>query len=214
MEAALAEVKDEHGQYFEAIEKVPYLLVGQKVPAIGREGDQIIRDVEDAKGWQDAVRSLLVAEVKGKAAEAMDADGSTQLQTVHASIKMFQDNADLVPKTKTFDADLANRVTSTAKPYEIRNEAGKLLGYSIPLQGIIDQTREALKVERAAAATAAAPAAAATAAAPAAGQAATGAAAPAGEPPQAGITSKAGSSTESEDYSTLFGTLGLSNFTI
>ena len=34
------------------------------------------------------------------------------------------------------------------------------------------------------------------------------------EPPQAGIVSKAGNSTEKEDFSTLFGTIGLPNLTI
>ena len=37
---------------------------------------------------------------------------------------------------------------------------------------------------------------------------------PAPEPPQAGIPSKAGSGAEKEDFSTLFGTIGLPNLQI
>jgi hypothetical protein len=202
----MAAAREEHTQYFEAIEKHPRLLVGQQVPRIdGKEGFEVLRDTNDAREWQEAVKGLLADDVRDRAGRAMD-ENSGYLETVHASVQLFQNNVDLVPFTKGFDKDLAERFATLAKPYELRDDKGKLNGYSIPVQPIIDQLRTQLTAERAAKPAApAAPAAPATPAAPAA---------PAAEPPQAGITSKAGSSSETEDFSTLFGTLGLPNFTI
>jgi hypothetical protein len=210
MGAALKEVREEHGQYFEAIEKHPRLLVGTQVPAIGKDGYETIRDTADAREWQEAVKGLLVEEVRGRASRQMD-ESTGYLQTLHASIELFQKNADLVPGTKGFDRDLADRFATLAKPYELRGDDGKLNGYSIPVQPIIDQLRTQLHTERASrpAAPAAASPVGTGAAAPAAAPAA-----PAAEPPQAGIASKAGSTSETEDFSTLFGTIGLPNFTI
>lgn len=196
-------MKTEHRQYFEALEKHPRLLVGAQVPAIGKEGTETLRDANDAREWQEAVKSLLVAEVRDKASKAMD-ENSEFLTTIHASIRLFQNNADLVPGTKDFDVELANRFARLAAPYELRVD-GKLQGYSIPVQPIIDQLRTQLVEDRKAKpATPAAPAAPAAAAAPE----------PEADPPQAGIPSKAGAGADSEDFSTLFGTIGLPNLQI
>jgi hypothetical protein len=173
------------------------------VPAIGKEGMETLRDTNDAREWQDAVKSILVDEVRDRAGRMLE-ENRDFLSTVHQSIELFQNNADLIPGTKDFDVDLANRFATFAKPYELRVD-GKLQGYSVPVQPLIDQLREQVVAERAKAT----PAAAST---PAAG----GAAAPAkpAEPPQAGVQSKAGSSSEVEDFSTLFGTIGLPNLQI
>ena len=64
---ALAEARTEHVQYFEAIEKHPRLLVGTQVPAIGKEGFETIQSTEDARDWQEAVKQILVQEVREKA---------------------------------------------------------------------------------------------------------------------------------------------------
>lgn len=220
-ETALNEVKEEHAQYFAALEKHPRMLVGTQVPAIGKEGMELIRDTDDAREWQEAVKQILVEEVKGRAQKALDDNGDF-LTTIHASIELFQNNADLIPGTKEFDVELANRFAAFAKPYELRVEE-KLQGYSIPVQPLIDQIRAQLTAERTAKASAAPKAgttetpAAGAPGAPAA-QASTGSPAqtpPAPpEPPQAGIPSKAGNSESSEDYSTLFGTIGLPNLRI
>lgn len=205
-DAAIEEVKEEYGNYFAALEKHPRLLVGTQVPAIGKEGMETIRDTNDAREWQEAVKSILVDEIRDRAGRAMESD-STTLNTLHASIELFQKNGDLIPGSKDFDVELANRFATMVKPYETRVE-GKLRGYSIPVQPIIDQLRDQVKAERAA--KPAAPAEVGTA----------GAAAPAkpkqqAEPPQAGIASKAGASgDQGEDFSTLFGTIGLPNFQI
>lgn len=206
-QAALEDVRTEHGNYFEAIQQHPRLLVGREVPAIGKEGTETLTTSEDAKEWQEAVKHVLAEEVRSRASKAMDEQAGF-LTTIHSSISLFQDNLDLVPGTKDFDVELANRFTTLAEPYELRVE-GKLQGYSVPVQPLINQLRSVLVAERAAApVAAAAPAAAST---PAVG------APPAkpADPPQAGIPSKAGNSAEQgEDFSTLWGTLGLPNITI
>ena len=219
-QTAFEEVKTEHAQYFSALEKHPRLLAGTQVPRLdGKEGMETLRDAADAKEWQDAVKSILVDEIKGRASKAMDSNADF-LNTVHASIALFQNNPDLVPGTVEFDQDLANRFASLAAPYELRVE-GKLQGYSIPVQPIIEQLRSHIATERQAKADASPAAVGSTGSPAAAGAAASTPAAPAAvsapaavDPPQAGITSKAGSGEHAEDFSTLFGTLGLPNLQI
>lgn len=184
------------------------MLVGTQVPAIGRDGMETLKSTEDAKEWQEAVKSLLVQEVRAKA-EVKIEEAKPFLDTIHASIDLFKNNPDLIPGTKGFDVKLANSFAAMVAPYEIRSDKDKkLVGYSIPVQPIIDQLRAQQKA--AAPTPAAAPAAPSAPAAPAA-PATLGKPA---DPPQAGITSKAGASSEKEDFSTLFGTIGLPNLQI
>jgi hypothetical protein len=170
------------------------------VPAIGKEGMETLRDSNDAKEWQEAVRALLVEEIRSNA-QAKFEENSGLLETIHASIDLFKNNPDLIPGTKGFNKELADEFAKMATPYEVRVE-GKLQGYSIPVQPIIDQMRTLIKARTATPLPpTSAPAAAPTPRRPA-------------EPPQAGIPSKAGSSSEKEDFSTLFGTIGLPNLQI
>lgn len=198
---ALEEVQTEHAKYFDALQQHPRLLVGQQVPRIdGGEGFETLSSTTDAREWQEAVKHVLVQEIQSRASKQMD-ENREFLQTVHSSIELFQKNADLIPGAESFDQDLAERFTTLATPYELRVE-GKLQGYSIPVQPIIDQIREQLITERQAAA----------AAAPAAPAAVTPQ--PPAEQPQAGIPAKAGNGSQAEDFSTLFGTIGLPNLQI
>ena len=211
-DAAFTEVRTEHPKYFEALTKHPRLLVGVEVPAIGREGVETLRDSADAKEWQEAVKAVLSDEIRARAEKALDAD-APMMETLHSSIELFQNNSDLVPGTRQFDRELADQVIKVAKPYELRVN-GKLHGFTIPIQPLVDQMRTQIAASRAAAkAQSAPPAAPAAASAPATAR--TGVAqAPAAEPPQAGIRSRAGTSSDQEDFSTLFGTLGLPNLRI
>lgn len=199
---AVEEVKTEHKQYFDAINKHPRLLVGTEVPAIGKEGTEVIRDSEDAKEWQEAVKTLLVEEINARVSKSME-DTSGYLDTVHQSIELFQNNADLIPGTKEFDVELANRFAVFSKPYEVRDDDKKLHGFSVPVQPIIDQLRAILVEERKKAPAAPSPAAGG---APAAGAPAATAQ---GDKPQGGIQSKAGASSDDEGMATFWGTLGL-----
>lgn len=159
---------------------------------------ETLRDTADAKEWQDAVRTLLVGEIRERATAKMD-ESSDFMETLHGSIDLFKNNPDLIPGTKNFDRGLADAFATMMKPYEVRTDE-KLQGYSIPVQPIIESLRSQRK------ATKPAPVPTPAAAPPAA-------VAPP-SPPQAGITSKAGSSGEREDFSTLFGTIGLPNLQI
>mgnify|MGYP003591763709 CR=1 FL=1 len=180
-------------------------MIGMEVPSLTGEGTEILRDSNDAREWQDATRELLKQEVQARAVTMLEQDG-TELRMLHSSVELFQNNADLVPGTTTFDKELADRFVRMAKPYEHRVD-GKLRGYNIPVQPMVDAVRASLATERSAApaapATPAAPAAAAAAASPVATAAAVA------DPPEAGLTASAGQSgAPAEDYTTLFGTLG------
>lgn len=205
----------EYPKYIEALEKHPRLLVGQEVPAIGK-GDgamETLRDSEDAESWQSAVKAELIKEVQDRAGRKSE-DSNTNMSAVHASIELFQNNSDLIPGTRQFDKDLANRFATLATPYELRVD-GKLYGYTIPPQPLITQLRSQLVAERAAAAAPALPTGAPAAGAPGRSPAAPAAVVtPVVDPPQAGISSKAGAGSEAEDFSTLFGTIGLPNLRI
>lgn len=155
---------------------------------------ETLRDSNDAKEWQEAVKQVLVEEIKERAQVKME--GSKEiLETVHAAIDLFKNNKDLIPGTKGFNRQLADSFAAMAKPYEVRAD-GKLQGYSIPVQPIIDNLRAQMVKPKA-------PAAPVAPAAPAEV-----------EKPQAGIKSKAANSSEKEDFSTLFGTIGLPNLQI
>lgn len=198
-------MRSEFANYFTAVESPPLVLVGQEVPALGRDGSMKINSTQDARDYQEAVKQLLVEELRDRTTRSMEAE-SGDLNTIHAAVKLFQDNTDLIPGTKTFDTELANRLASMAKPYEHRVD-GKLYGYTIPIQPLVDTIRTQLVAERATRPAAAA--AAASTPAPAA-------AAPPNpdDQPQAGISSKAGAASEVDDMSALWGTLGLPNLTL
>lgn len=201
---AFDQAREDYEKYFEALETHPRLLVGTQVPAIGKEGMETLRDSNDAREWQEAVRSLLVQEVEEATQQKLEESGS-QLQTLHASIDLFKNNKDLIPGTKNFNKTLADEFAKLAMPYEVRQD-GKLQGYSIPVQPIID----ALRLKNKTAATVETPEPAPASTPPAADSNSSKKA----DPPQAGIPSKAGSSAEKEDFSTLFGTIGLPHLQI
>ena len=189
----LEALEAEYPKYFEALNKHPRLLVGTEVPSLRGEGTETLRDSGDAKEWQEAVRSILQDDLKRRVAARSD-ESQGFLRTVHSSIELFQNNADLVPGTKQFDRELADEFIKLAKPYEVRNGDDKLIGFQIPVQPLIDSVRQRLTATR----TAPPPAPPAPPAPEETHQ------------PQAGIPAKAGNSGEgAEDFSTLFSTLGL-----
>jgi hypothetical protein len=189
--AALAEVQAEYPKYFEALTAHPRTLVGQEVPSAVGEGMERLRDSADVKDWQDAIKHLLVQEVDARLSAKQEEFAPT-FETIHASIDLFRNNGDLVPGTKQFDKELAEEFVTMASDYEIRAD-GKLVGYSVPVQPLINQIRGRLAASRAKAA----PAAAAAAPAPSAARQAAAAqlqrneATGRWEAPQAGIASKA-----------------------
>lgn len=203
-------VREEHSKHFEAIEKHPRELVGSEVPNVVTGNMEILRDSEDAREWQEAVKRLLKEEVQARVAASVE-QAKPMMETLHASSELFQKNADLLPGTRQFDVELATEFVKVVKPYEQRVE-GKLIGYTIPVQPLLDHLRSQVTARRAAAA---APAAPSPQAQRAAEQARTPTGQFAGEAPQAGIPSRAGNSaSEPNDFSTLFATAGLPNFNL
>lgn len=188
---ARAAVQAEYPKYFEALNMHPRQLIGQSVPrADGKPGEETLRDAADAESWQGAIKHALVGEIRERVARQQD-ELKPVFETVHASIDLFRNNADLIPGTKQFDKQLADEFAELAKAYELRSD-GKLVGYSVPVQPMVNQLRTKLAASRAAAP--AAPAAPTAQQQRAAEQART----PGGQfdGPQAGISAKAGSSAD------------------
>ena len=212
---AVTSVEEDYPKYFDALRAHPRALVGQTVPSVVGEGMETLRDSQDAKDWQEAVRQVLSDEVRDRVQRSLE-ESNQDNTTLHASVELFQRNADLVPGTKEFDRELASQFTKLAKGFEVRNEAGKLQGYSVPVQPLIDLLRAQLLSTRAAPPPATAgPVAPAQATGGAQAQSTPPVAPAPAEEPQAGIKSKAGASgSDAEDFSTLFGTIGLPNFRI
>ncbi len=173
----------------------PLELVGKSLPAIdGSDETLVFRTAAEVEQWQGAVQTILKRELEAGIAERRQ-NSNEVLDVVHASIQMFQDNPDLVPGSKSFNKELAAQFVRTAEPYALRMN-GKLTGYSIPVQGLINQVRAQVAAKAPAAAPAKAPA---KKAAP-------------GSRPQAGIPSKAGASGGStEDYSPMWNALGITS---
>ena len=201
-EEALEAVKSEHSAYFNALETPDRIMVGKTVPSLDGEGTEVLRDEEDVRSWKTALKSILVDEVKDRASSLLE-DSGPYLNTIHASLEMFKNNVDLIPGTKDFDKELADKFAVFAKPYEVRDDEEKLIGWSIPTQPIINQLRADLVAARGAKSDP--PPTEKTEQKGEVTQPASSKSED--DPPQVGITSKAGSSTESEDFSTLFGTL-------
>lgn len=146
----LSKMRTEYSKYFESIELHPRLLVGREVPKLdGTDGMETLKDSTDAKEWQEAAKGLLQQQLRTRTEERV-AENAGGMRLLHASIDLFRNNKDLIPGTKGFNKALAEQFTVAAKPYENRDESGKMLGYTIPVQPMIDQMRAALKAQQSA----------------------------------------------------------------
>ena len=191
-------------RYFEALQSHPRMLVGTEVPSLKGEGMERLKDTQDAREWQEATASLLTNEINSLASSKADSV-RPMMSVIQESVLMFQNNPDLVPGTSAYDEDLAAVFTEIAQAYELRVN-GKLYGYQVPVQPLINQIRQALAEERGAAGVPTPAPSAALQPRNAAGQF---------DSPQAGIASKAGmSGGEGDDYSTFWGAVGMPNVTI
>ena len=189
----LEEVQNEYKNYFDRLRVHPRTLVGEQVMAVNGKGMETLRDAEDARQWQEAIKQILASElesrVQSKQEELKDA-----YSTVHASIDLFRNNADLIPGTKQFDPELANEFVTMVKDFEVRSN-DRLIGFSVPVQPIINQLRSKLVASRAAAAAPPSESPQQQRASEQARSQETGR----WEAPQGGISSKAGSSVETND---------------
>lgn len=193
--------QEEYSHYTDLLELHPMELVGKEVPPIdGSDQMVVFRTTAEAKEYQEAVKTVLGRMMRSEVERLREEDAEV-ISVVHNSIELFQANPDLVPGSKSFNRELADEVMSLVEPYALRMD-GKLTGFSIDIQGIIDQTRGRLK-QRAAAQPPPAPA---KKAAPKRKPA---------SPPQGGIASKAGTSGgEVEDFSPMWAALGINSMPI
>lgn len=189
---AVEQAQEDYPHYIEVLQLHPLELVGKELPSIDGSDDNVVfRTADEIAHYQEAVKTILQREL-AQSVEQRRADSNEVLDVVHASIQLFQDNPDLVPGSKSYNKQLASEFVKIAEPYALKMN-GKLTGYSIPVQGLVDQVRARIK----AAPTAPAAKAPAKKAAP-------------GAKPQAGIPSKAGASGEgAEDYAPMWKALGI-----
>lgn len=161
--------------------------------------DEVLRDAQDARDWQDAIKHVLVAEVNSRVEKRAD-EVRHVFETVHESIDLFRNNPDLTPGTKQFDRELADKFVAFVSDYAIKSN-GKTIGFSVPVQPIINRLRAELAASRAAASAQATQPAAPAQPTPRQQQAAQQPRTPTGQfdSPQAGITSKAVQSAEGDD---------------
>ncbi len=197
-QASLTTMREEYAPYFQIVEAPPRMLVGQTVPSLDPNKEtEVIRDTADARDYQEAAKALLAKEL-GSRVQADITSQAAHLQVVSQSIDILQRHPDLLK-----DKQLADRVASLIKPYEYRKD-GKLYGWSVNVEPLVNQVRQQLASERSAPAT---PAASAAAAAPAAPAAAAPPAAPA-PGPQQGLRASAAQQAPQEGFDQLWSTLG------
>ena len=133
-------------KYFEVLKKHPRELVGLEVPSVTGSGKERLRDTQDARDWQEATSQLLKQEVDS-IAKAKSDDMAPTMSILQDSIQRFQNNPDLIPGTKQFDKELADKFAEIAKAYEYRVN-GKLFGYQVNVQPLINSIRADLEKQR------------------------------------------------------------------
>lgn len=195
-EAALKELQGEFGLAFDLLRAHERTLVGKTVPSLNKDGTEVLRDSQDAKEYQEALKAVLGDELNARIETQREA-AAPDLEVLQNSVEMFRKNRDMIPGVQGFDRELTDKVMAVARHYEVRKD-GKLQGFSLNMQPLIDTVRAELKASRA---KAPAPPAKPAAKAPA----------PPADPPQQGLKSVAGqrAHTGADDVADLFGTLGI-----
>ena len=200
-QAVIQEAREALAPQINALNTHPRLLVGTQVPSLTDDKMITLRDSQDAADWQSALSVLINQEVDARV-EARAEESRDLLVTLKQSIELFQKNDDFVPGTKQFDKELVDRFAEIAGQYALRID-GRLTGYSIPVQPIVDSLRKQIQAERRGRP------AVGTVPAPVQGRPRSVAA------PQAGIRSKAGASGDSQEandiealWNTLDGPMG------
>jgi hypothetical protein len=192
---AVEQAQEDYPQYIEMLQMHPLELVGKDLPSIDGSDDPIVlRSAAEVEQWQGAVKTILQRELEDIVQQKQQ-ESNEVLDVVHASIELFKDNPDLYPGSKSYNKEMASQFIKLAEPYALKMN-GKLTGWSIPVQGLVDQVRAQVKAKQPA------------------GTPPAKKAAPAHKP-QGGIPSKAGESGAGEvDYSPMWGALGIKNVPI
>ena len=200
-------MNDIEPRFLEVLKTPSRLLAGEQVPSLKQKGQmETLRDSADAEDYKKTLQYLVDTEIDDLA-QAKVNEIKPMMSVVQDSIQMFQSNPDLMPGTKQFDKELADQVAAVGKAYELRVD-GKLYGYNVPMQPIINQLRTQLSTARGATGEQSAQAQREAQARRAAEQERNEAGQFQG--PQGGIQSKSGMTGDSgEDWSTFWNGVGM-----
>jgi hypothetical protein len=143
---ATSELQEKFSGAFALLEDIPYLMVGKTVPNLRGDGEVTLRDTTEAEQYQKALGRIIDGERQKLISQKHD-QVRPIMSVVQESVLLFQNNKDLVPNTKEFDPELAEAFTRTARAYELRAD-GKLVGYHVNVQPLINELRTQLATRR------------------------------------------------------------------
>lgn len=135
------QIQEEYGAYLQALQVSPSALVGRTVPGLDSDEDITLASREEADRWQQGVRQELGYIVDGMTKEAQQ-KMQEQYQPLQHVVDLFRNNPDLVPGAPGFNKNLADLVAEHAKDYAVTNEEGKITGYKVPLQPLVNALRK------------------------------------------------------------------------
>jgi hypothetical protein len=143
---AFSQVREElNPDFIKFLRVSPIALVGSEVPSIAvnaRPGDTMrILDTQMARDWHEGVTKLIENEQQNENIRPL-------MSVIQDSFLMFQNNPDLFPYAAEFDQELADQFASIAEAYELRVD-GKLFGYQVDVQPLINGLRSQLVAQRA-----------------------------------------------------------------
>lgn len=149
--SARAEVEERIDPKYRDLQmKHPMELVNMTLPSLrsdAKPGDtERILDSAMARDYQEAMQKIFDREVEDVVNQRQQ-EVEPQLALLQRTYVMFQKNPDIVPGSKTFDKELADRFAKVAGSYTYKQN-GKALGYSIDVQPLIDNIRDTLQAER------------------------------------------------------------------
>lgn len=133
--------------YLQMMRLTPRELIGKQVPSFNKDGNETLRDRDDAKDWLETLNETLSREVELKVERKME-ETRDVTNTLQESIQLFQNNTDMIPNTKNFDPELVSRFYKVAKHYT-QTRDGKIIGFAVNVQPLINEIRQDLAKERA-----------------------------------------------------------------
>jgi hypothetical protein len=206
-------------EFLDALEMSPLELAGTEVPSIRRgaqPGEKMrLLDTQMARDWQESVNKI-IERGENDLVKTRTTELKPMLSTIQESFLLLQNNPDLIIGAAEFDRELAERFERAAKTYEVKSQ-GKVIGYGVNVQPLINEIRAGLSKERGVSSEKAQQQRVEAARAQAAGQARTPQGQftnPAAPAPQVGVQGKQGAVTagkDDEDYSTFWAGVGMPN---
>jgi len=137
-------------QFFDIMRLRPTQMVGMEVPSVrpGAAPEERIKllDSAMARQYQEDIGGMIEDQITDVASRQADSL-RPMMSVIQDAIQMLDNNPDLIPGTKGFDPELQKRVIEVGKSYEVRAN-GKMMGYQVKMQPIINVIRNELAKER------------------------------------------------------------------